>query len=124
MNKRNHRILRRDKRNLDKRLERRQYADQPKPMFQGGKIVYEMAERVRAIGYGGIGAIHTLVRRLKLDHGINEGVDLLKFHVPYHESRAPDIPPRKTVRFLVRAGAGRPQTGAVVWSRGRWLLSC
>jgi len=86
VNKRNHRILRRDKRNLDKRLERRQYADQPKAMFQGGKIVYEMAERVRAIGYGGIGAIHTLVRRLKLDHGINEGVDLLKFHVPYHES--------------------------------------
>jgi hypothetical protein len=86
VNKRDHRILRRDKRNLDKRLERKQYADQPKPMFKGGKIVFEMAERVRAIGYGGIGAVHSLVRRLKLDRAINESVELLKFHVPYHES--------------------------------------
>ena len=86
MNKRDHRILRRDKRNLETRLERKQYADQAKPMFRGGRIAFEMADRVRAIGYGGIGAVHTLVRRLRLDRGINESVELLKFHVPYHES--------------------------------------
>ena len=86
MNKRDHKILRRDKQNLDKRLERKQYADQPKPMFKGGKIFYEVAERVRAIGYGGIGAIHTLARKLKLDRSINESIELLKYHVPYHES--------------------------------------
>ena len=86
VNKRDHRILRRDKRNLQKRLERKQYADQPRPMFQGGRISFEMADRVRAIGYGGIGAVHSLVRRLRLDRGINESVELLKFHVPYHES--------------------------------------
>ena len=86
VNKRDHRILRRDKRNLETRLERKQYADQPKPMFRGGRIAFEMADRVRAIGYGGIGAVHTLVRRLRLDRGINESVELLKFHVPYHES--------------------------------------
>jgi len=55
-------------------------------MFKGGKIFYEMAERIRAIGYGGIGALHTLVRRVKLDRRINERLELLKFHVPYHES--------------------------------------
>ena len=55
-------------------------------MFQASNVVYEMSERVRAIGYGGVGAIHTLVRRLKLDRSINERVKLLKFHVSYFES--------------------------------------
>lgn len=86
MKKRNHRILTRDKRNLEKRLERKHYEDQPKPMFKRGNIVYEIAERARAVGYGGIGAIHTLVCRLKLDQMINDRIELLKFHVPYHES--------------------------------------
>jgi len=81
-----HEILSKDKSKLGKRLERKTYEDQPKPMFQASNVVYEMSERVRAIGYGGVGAIHTLVRRLKLDRSINERVKLLKFHVPYFES--------------------------------------
>ncbi len=86
MNKRNHKILRRDKRNLEKRLERKHFEDQSKPMFKDSNIVYEIAERVRAIGYGGIGAIHKLVCRLKLNRAIDRDVELLKSHVPYHES--------------------------------------
>ncbi len=86
MNKRNHKILRRDKRNLEKRLERKHFDDQPGPMFKDSNILYEIAERVRAIGFGGIGAIHKLVCRLKLNHAIDRDVELLKFHVPYHES--------------------------------------
>ena len=86
MNKRNHKTHLRDKQNLEKRLERKHYTDQPKPMFNDSNIVYEIAERTRAIGYGGIGAIHTMVCKLRLDRDINKNVELLAFHVPYHES--------------------------------------
>src|SRR5262245_20564819 len=84
--KRDHKILRRDKKNIAKRLERKHYAAQANPMFKDSNIVYQVAERARAIGFGGIGAIHKLVCRLKLDRLINENLELLKFHVPYHES--------------------------------------
>ena len=86
MNKRNHKTYLRDKHNLEKRLERKHYTNQPKPMFKNSRIFYEIAERTRAIGYGGIGAIHKLVCTLRLDREINNNVNLLKFHVPYHES--------------------------------------
>src|SRR6266508_1439570 len=86
VNKRNHKILRRDKKNLEKRLERRHFDDQPEPMFKDSNIVYEIGERARVIGYGGIGAIHKMVCKLKLDVGINDRIELLKIHVPYHES--------------------------------------
>ena len=55
-------------------------------MLKGGKIVFEMAERLRAISYRGIGAVHSLVRRLKLGRGISGSVGLWRFHVPYHDS--------------------------------------
>jgi hypothetical protein len=55
-------------------------------MFKDSNIHYEISERIRAIGYGGIGAIHKLVCRLGLDKAINRNVPLLKFHVPYWES--------------------------------------
>ncbi len=86
MNKRDHRILRRDKGKLEKRLERRRFADQPEPMFKDANIAYEIAERTRAVGNGGIGAIHKLACRLRLNRAIDDKIELLKFHVPYHES--------------------------------------
>ena len=49
-------------------------------------VHYEMGERVRAIGCGGIGAIHKMVSRLGLPEDINETLPLLKIHLPYHES--------------------------------------
>src|SRR6266545_2158952 len=84
--KRDHKILRRDKKNLEKRLERKHFDDQPEPMFKDSNIVYEIGDRTRVIGYGGIGAIHKMVCKLKLDVGINDRIELLKIHVPYHES--------------------------------------
>jgi len=84
--KTDHKILARDKRKLHKRLARKFWSDQPKPMFAPANIHYEMAERSRAIGFGGIGAIHTMVTRLGLDQAINQNVPLLKVHVPYFES--------------------------------------
>jgi Transposase DDE domain group 1 len=84
--KRDHRILTQNKRKLAARLKRKNYSDQAEPMFQPGNLHYEMAERGRAIGFGGIGAMHTLVTRLGLDDAINKNVPLLKTHVPYFES--------------------------------------
>ncbi len=55
-------------------------------MFKPVNLLYEMSQRQRALGYGGIGAIHTLVNRLGLDHSINNQIHLLQYHLPYHES--------------------------------------
>jgi len=84
--KRDHRILNKFKKKLAKRLKRKNYSDQSKPMFQPGNLHYQIAERGRAVGFGGIGAVHTLVTGLGLDNAINENVPLLKAHVPYFES--------------------------------------
>ena len=86
MKKRDHKILNQHNKKLVKRLKRRSYADQPEPMFQPGNLHYQMSERGRGIGFGGIGAVHTLVTRLGLDKAINHQVPLLKAHVPYFES--------------------------------------
>ena len=86
MNKRNHKIYLKDKQNLETRLERKQYPDQPDPMFKDSNIQYEISERTRAIGCGGVGAMHKLVCKLGLDRAINQNVSLLKIHVPYWES--------------------------------------
>lgn len=79
-------ILRRCKRNLARRLRRREWAEQARPMFGGGCLRYEMADRVRAIVCGGIGAFHTLARQTGLVKAIDRNVRLLKRHLPYHES--------------------------------------
>jgi hypothetical protein len=55
-------------------------------MFAAGNIRYEMADRTRAIGCGGIGAIHLLARRVGLVEAIDRDLELLKVHLPYHES--------------------------------------
>ena len=85
MKKRDHKRLMKRKARLAKRLERKEYEDQPKAMFKRTGISYEMGERVEATGYGGIGAIHSLAISLELDKAINE-IRLLKTHVPYYES--------------------------------------
>jgi hypothetical protein len=86
VNKRDHKILLRDKQNLTTRLVRKQYEDQPDRMFKDSNIHYQIAERTRAIGFGGIGALHKLVCKLGLDRAINKNIMLLKVHVPYWES--------------------------------------
>jgi len=45
-----------------------------------------MAERAGAVGCGGLGVIHTLVQRLGLVEEIDRHLELLKVHLPYHES--------------------------------------
>ena len=55
-------------------------------MFTASDIHYEIADRTRAIGSGGIGALHALARRVGLIDAIDHRLHLLKFHFPYHES--------------------------------------
>ena len=86
MNKRDHGIIRRRKAESERRLARRNFTAQPAPMLDARGIAYEMSDRVRAIGCGGIGAVHTLVSRLGLVEGIDNGVPLLAARKPYFES--------------------------------------
>ncbi len=79
-------ILNQRKANLAKRLERKQWPEQPDPLLRAQNIHYEMAERTRAIECGGIGAFHLLACNSGLVKAINERVHLLKRHLPYHES--------------------------------------
>jgi len=45
-----------------------------------------VADRTRAIGCGGIGAMHLLARQTGLVEALNKNVHVLKAHLPYHES--------------------------------------
>lgn len=70
---------------IQARLQRASRCDQG-PVIGGDKITYELGERVRAIGHGGLGAAHTVATRMGLADEINAAVKILKVHRPYHES--------------------------------------
>jgi hypothetical protein len=46
----------------------------------------EAGANIDATGFGGIAAVHRLVTRLGLVERINEDLQLLKVHLPHHES--------------------------------------
>ena len=79
-------ILTERKENLAKRLERKQFPEQKRPLLKAQNIHYEMADRIHAIDCGGIGAFHTLAINSGLAEAINNKLHLLKRHLPYHES--------------------------------------
>ena len=54
--------------------------------MKASNIHFEMAERGRALNYAGIGAIHLMGQRLGLAEEIDSRLQLLKRHLPYHES--------------------------------------
>jgi hypothetical protein len=83
------RQIRAEKLKIERRLDRAQGGMTERedgPEFSARRVRYEMAERTRAIGVGGIGAMHNLVHRVRLDQRIDANVELLKVHRPYHES--------------------------------------
>ncbi len=55
-------------------------------MFTASNIHYELADRASGISCGGIGVIHKLAQQTGLVEALDENVDLLKRHLPYHES--------------------------------------
>jgi len=77
---------RNSKRRIARRLRRRNWEDQAEPMMTASNIHYEVGGRVRAIGSGGIGAMHLLARRVGLIEEIDVNLQLLNKHLPYHES--------------------------------------
>jgi hypothetical protein len=79
-------ILRNRKQRIERRLQPKNWEDQPHPVLKASNIHYEMAERTGAMNYGGIGAMHLMVQRLGLVAGLDKSLELLKVHLPYHES--------------------------------------
>jgi len=79
-------ILRNRKHRIERRLQPKTWEDQAHPMLKVSNIRYEMAERTGAMNCGGIGAMHLLVQRLGLVEDIDRHLQLLKVHLPYHES--------------------------------------
>lgn len=80
-------VIRNRKRKIERRLDpKKAWSDQPEPIFKAGNIHYGMSGRVRAINCGGIGAVHTMVKKIGLPAEIDSKVHLLKRHLPYHES--------------------------------------
>ena len=55
-------------------------------MLTSGKIGYEIGANTDVMSYGGIGAVHRLVTKLGLPEEIDANLELLKVHLPYHES--------------------------------------
>ncbi len=74
------------KRRIARRIENQPGVEGLQPMMAASNIHYEIAERNRAIAPGGIGAIHLLARKIGLIEDIDRDLQLLKRHLPYHES--------------------------------------
>lgn len=64
----------------------RRWGSGPKPVFGAGRIRYEIGARINAMSYGGIGVVRRLVSKLGLAGEIDRRLELLKRHLPYHES--------------------------------------
>jgi len=84
------RQLERRKTKIEKRLELLVGGTEPRvegrAEFTQQRPLYEIAERTQAIAYGGIGAIHQLVRSVGLAEQIDERLLVLKQPKPYHDS--------------------------------------
>lgn len=56
------------------------------PIIGCSNVHYELSGKAGAIHCGGIGAMHQLARKSGLIRGIDDRLELLKRHLPYHES--------------------------------------
>src|SRR5215208_7592806 len=74
------------KRRIERRLDKHDLRGMEHPMFTAANIHYEIADRTRGLSHGGIGAIHALARQIGLIDAINQRLQLLKIHLPFHES--------------------------------------
>jgi len=82
----NSKILAKRKRKITRRLKRKQWENQPKPMINASNIYYEIDGRHKGIANGGIGAIHMMNKNLGFVEDVDNVLHLLKRHLPYHES--------------------------------------
>jgi hypothetical protein len=80
------RQLRKRRERIEARLDRDNLPEGSGPVISARRVRYEVADRAVGTKAGGVGAVHTLVKRLGLDREIDASVELLKKHLPYHES--------------------------------------
>jgi hypothetical protein len=80
------RKLSQGKRRLERRLNKNDNAGCEQPMITASNIDYQIADRTRAVAAGGLGAMHLVARKLGLAEAIDRRLQLLKVHLPYHES--------------------------------------
>ena len=75
-------------RRIEQRLEceNKNRADDGRPVLRGTGAIYEISSRVRATAAGGIALVHRMIQGIGLDREIDQRVELLKIHQPYHES--------------------------------------
>lgn len=86
-NRQARRRLDRNAKRIQRRLRRaRKREDTGKPVLPDTKITYEVADRTGAIAHGGLGAVHQMVLSTGLAGRLDEHLELLKVHKPYHES--------------------------------------
>ncbi|MGH9203554.1 MAG: IS1380 family transposase, partial [Vicinamibacterales bacterium] len=81
-----HQMVARRKRRIARRLRPRTWTAQPTPMYRARNIQYEHSDRIRGLASGGIGAMHRLAQQVGLVEAIDQHVEVLKVHLPYHES--------------------------------------
>ena len=74
------------KRRIEQRLNKFNSEGCEQPMLRPANIQYKLAERTQGLTYGGIGAMLLLVRQLGLAEALDRRLQLLKIHLPYHES--------------------------------------
>ncbi|MGH2374636.1 MAG: transposase, partial [Bryobacteraceae bacterium] len=81
-----HQKIARRKRRIERRLQPRNWTAQAHPMYRASNIQYEHSDRVRGLVSGGVGAMHQLAQHAGLVEAIDQHVEVLKVHLPYHES--------------------------------------
>ena len=82
--RRKRRIMQRLKRTNDDKY--RRYAEGAGPVMNVGQVKYELADKGRGMASGGVGLMLRVAREAGLVEAIDRRLQLLKMHVPYHES--------------------------------------
>jgi hypothetical protein len=80
------RCFARRKSRIERRLDKRNLGLGFEPQLTARRIHYAVSDQVGGISCGGIGAMHLLARRCGLIEAIDQRLQLLKLHLPYHES--------------------------------------
>ena len=86
MNTNRHQKVARRKQRIAHRLRPIRWTAQPAPMLTASNIHYDVSTRTRGLAAGGIGAMHLLAQQTGLVDAIDRHVQVLKRHLPYHES--------------------------------------
>lgn len=79
--------LARDKRRIERRLKRAKKKARREGASLGTQgLKYDRSQRTSGLAYGGVALMHRLAQQVGLVDAIDRRLNLLKFHLPYHES--------------------------------------